>query len=159
MAVILSRPQCVKLSRLYTGICGIWQAVTHCTLGDLCGCNLESVIFQTHIKDRYLWHFLWNCSQVNATRPHWWSVNIRSGAVRQQAITWAIVDLLSVKPCGIHVKVNSLEMLKISIVKILFRNYIFKTTTISLRGRWLPLGCLPVRIATTKYSYCVINYC
>ena len=24
-------------------------------------------------------HFLWNCSQVNATRPHWWLVNIGSG--------------------------------------------------------------------------------
>ena len=25
--------------------------------------------------DRYLEHFLWNCTQVNATRLHWWLVN------------------------------------------------------------------------------------
>ena len=34
---------------------------------------------QTHTKDRYLEHFLCNCPLVNAIRPHWWSVNIRSG--------------------------------------------------------------------------------
>ena len=33
----------------------------------------------THIKDKYLKHFLWNYPQVNATRLHWWSVNIGSG--------------------------------------------------------------------------------
>ena len=35
--------------------------------------------FQTHIKDRYLEHSMWNCTEVNATRPHWWLVNISSG--------------------------------------------------------------------------------
>ena len=35
--------------------------------------------FQTHIKDRYLDHFLWNCPQVNATRSHWWLFKIGSG--------------------------------------------------------------------------------
>ena len=35
--------------------------------------------FQTHIKDRYLEHFLRNCPQVNATRPHGYLVNTNSG--------------------------------------------------------------------------------
>ena len=34
---------------------------------------------ETLIKGRYLEHFLWYCPQVNATRPHWWSVNISLG--------------------------------------------------------------------------------
>ena len=36
------------------------------------------MIFQTHIKNRYLELFLQNCPQVNATRPHRWLVNIGS---------------------------------------------------------------------------------
>ena len=35
--------------------------------------------FQTHIKDRYLEHFLWNCPQLNAASPHSWLVNIGLG--------------------------------------------------------------------------------
>ena len=35
--------------------------------------------FQTQIKDRNLKDFLWNCPQVNATRPHCCLVNIGSG--------------------------------------------------------------------------------
>ena len=31
--------------------------------------------FQTHIKDIYHEHFLWNCPQVNATRAHWCLIN------------------------------------------------------------------------------------
>ena len=38
---------------------------------------------QPHIKDRYLDHSPLNCPQVNATRPHWWSVKIGSGNVDQ----------------------------------------------------------------------------
>ena len=30
----------------------------------------------TNNKDRYLDYSLWNCPRVNATRPHWWLVNI-----------------------------------------------------------------------------------
>ena len=40
-----------------------------------CGCIVN---FQTHIK-KYHEHFLWECPQVNVTRPHWWLVNIGSG--------------------------------------------------------------------------------
>ena len=36
-------------------------------------------IWQTHINDKYLKYFLWNCYQVNATTPHWSLVNIGSG--------------------------------------------------------------------------------
>ena len=43
-----------------------------------CSCKIEWVIFKLYIKNRYLEHFLWNCPQVNATRPHWWLVNIGS---------------------------------------------------------------------------------
>ena len=32
-----------------------------------------------HMKERYLEHVLRNCPHVNATRPHWWSINIASG--------------------------------------------------------------------------------
>ena len=35
--------------------------------------------FQSYIRDRYHEHFLWNCSQVNATRSYWWLINIGSG--------------------------------------------------------------------------------
>ena len=42
-----------------------------------CGCWLN--YFQTHIKDRYLELFLWNCPQTNDTTPHLWLVNIGSG--------------------------------------------------------------------------------
>ena len=35
--------------------------------------------FQTRIKDNYIEYFMWNCPQVNATRPDWWQVNIGSG--------------------------------------------------------------------------------
>ena len=49
--------------------------------------------FLTHIKVRFLEHFLSNLPQVNATRPQWWLVNIGSGkGFRQQAITWTTVD-------------------------------------------------------------------
>ena len=35
--------------------------------------------FKTHIKDKYIEYFLLNCCKVNATRPHWRSVNIGPG--------------------------------------------------------------------------------
>ena len=35
--------------------------------------------FQTHFNNKYHKCFLWNCFQVNATTPHWSSVNIGSG--------------------------------------------------------------------------------
>ena len=34
---------------------------------------------QRDIKDKYLAKHLWNCSQLTATRHHWWLVNIGSG--------------------------------------------------------------------------------
>ena len=34
--------------------------------------------FQSHIKDRYLEHFLWNYHPVDAIKPHWLLVNIAS---------------------------------------------------------------------------------
>ena len=43
------------------------------------GCNLYMSNFQTHIKDKYLEHFLWNSNHVNATRPQWWLVDNASG--------------------------------------------------------------------------------
>ena len=42
-----------------------------------CWCNLWLII--SHIKGRYVEHFLWNCHHVNATRPRWWLVNIDWG--------------------------------------------------------------------------------
>ena len=46
-------------------------------------CNLyywfDSSNFQTHIKDRYLENFQWNCPGVNATIPNWRLVHIGSG--------------------------------------------------------------------------------
>ena len=41
-------------------------------------CNTLS-IFQTHIKERHLAHFLSNCPQAKATKPHWCLVNVSSG--------------------------------------------------------------------------------
>ena len=53
--------------------------------------------FRSIIRGSCLEHFLWNFPLVNATRQHWWQVNIGSGnewlgAVRQQAITLDNVD-------------------------------------------------------------------
>ena len=42
-----------------------------------CWCNLWLII--SHIKGRYVEHFLWNCHHVNATKPRWWLVTIDSG--------------------------------------------------------------------------------
>ena len=41
----------------------VWLGLTHWPLRDVTN-------FQTHIKDKYLEHFLWNCLQVSATTPH-----------------------------------------------------------------------------------------
>ena len=40
-----------------------------------CICTLKFNNFQTHIVDKFMGHFLLNCPQVNATWPHWWSVD------------------------------------------------------------------------------------
>ena len=45
----------------------------------ICGSNHESVTFGLNFSNLYLKDFLWNCSQENATEPHWWWVNIGSG--------------------------------------------------------------------------------
>ena len=50
--------------------------LNHWPLGDV----VKLVIFKlSHITERYPEHFLWNCPQVNATRPHYRLVNIGSG--------------------------------------------------------------------------------
>ena len=66
-----------------TLIGGNYQTAAACPLASLIGpwemkllfqiCN-----FQTHVRDRYLKHFLWNCLQVNATGSHWSWANIAS---------------------------------------------------------------------------------
>ena len=45
--------------------------LTHWPLEDV-----TVIVNFTRIKDRSLEHFHWNCPLVNATRPHWWLVNI-----------------------------------------------------------------------------------
>ena len=62
------RLQCLKTTRDNT--------LTHWPLEDVVEVLNQ---FQTGIKDRYLEHFLWNHSQLNATRSHWYLVNIGSG--------------------------------------------------------------------------------
>ena len=49
--------------------CGLWQMWR----------KYQNSNVQVHIKGRYLEHLLWNCLQLNATRPHWWLVNTGSG--------------------------------------------------------------------------------
>ena len=54
-----------------------WDTLTHWPFG-----NADVILnlqFQTYIKDNYLENLMWNCSQVDATRPHWWWLNIGSG--------------------------------------------------------------------------------
>ena len=41
-------------------------------------CSLKSINFKL-ISKINLDHFHWNCPHMNATRPHWWLVNIGSG--------------------------------------------------------------------------------
>ena len=44
-----------------------------------CGYTLKWMIFRLMSRKKYLKHFLWNCSQVNATRPNWSLVKIGTG--------------------------------------------------------------------------------
>ena len=63
----------------------MWYLLPVCTISN----------FQTHIKDRYLQHFLWNCPQVNATLYHRWLTNIGSSngllSSGNNPFTWANV--------------------------------------------------------------------
>ena len=43
-----------------------------------CGCNRKWIIFKLNSRIDGQ-HFLWNCTQMNATRPRWILVNIISG--------------------------------------------------------------------------------
>ena len=49
----------------------------------------------------YFEHFLWKCSQVNDTRPHWWLVNIGSdnGLVPSATTPW--LKLSCMLPYGV----------------------------------------------------------
>ena len=46
-------------------------------LWDLHNRSISNV--KTQNAELWLWHSLWNCTQVNATELHWWEVNIGSG--------------------------------------------------------------------------------
>ena len=48
---------------------------------NICGYSLKLIFFSIwyNLKNRCPEQFLWNCPQVNATRPHWWLVNIGPG--------------------------------------------------------------------------------
>ena len=59
--------------RIYEALGG--DELTHWPLGYTV-VIFRSSHFQTHIKDRYREHFPLNCSEVNATRPPRWSINI-----------------------------------------------------------------------------------
>ena len=66
--------------------------------------------FQAYFSDWWWRYHLWNCPNMNVTGLHWWSVNIGSqwlGAVRQQAITWASVDL---DPCRHITSLGHIEL-------------------------------------------------
>ena len=41
--------------------------------------NFLTCNFQTHFSDWWLRHLLWNCSNMNVSGLHWWSVSIGSG--------------------------------------------------------------------------------
>ena len=52
------------------------------------------LVISKSISSLHILGIFWNYSQMNATRRHWWFVNMVQVMVccRQQAITWAIVD-------------------------------------------------------------------
>ena len=56
---------------------GIPYCTWHSLATGRCYYNLELVIFK--LISRYIVYFLWNCTHVNATRPHWRLVNVGSG--------------------------------------------------------------------------------
>ena len=76
-------PQYVSLCNI---LLDIWRNVycpnTVYSLTDPSGTWLQSQIskFQTHFNEKYLKYLLWNCYKVNATAPHWSSVNIGLGS-------------------------------------------------------------------------------
>ena len=75
---------------IFTGLLYWCPILTHWPKFKLSG-------FQVHFSDWWLGHLSWNFFQVNVFGLHWWWVNIfsgniRLGALRQQAITWANVD-------------------------------------------------------------------
>ena len=52
-----------------------WKYITVWMVLGKCGsCN-----FQTHIKERYRGHYLWDSPQMNVEKPHWRSASIGSG--------------------------------------------------------------------------------
>ena len=61
------------------GMLGVGEAdLTHWPLRDTDLIVILRITFKL-ISRKYLEHFLWNCLRVNATGPHWWSVNICLG--------------------------------------------------------------------------------
>ena len=55
------------------------EFLTHWLQGDVTA--IIDMQFQTYWSNWYIEHMLWNCTQVNATRPSWWQVNISSGNI------------------------------------------------------------------------------
>ena len=53
------------------------QMFTHWPLGNLIEFNINN--FQDDFSDWWLRYLIWNWPQMNATKPHWWLVNIGSG--------------------------------------------------------------------------------
>ena len=66
-------------------------SLTHWSMGDMV-INFIIYDLQTHIKDRYLEHFLWNYPDINVTRPHWWVVAIGSGKGLVPSGNWPFLE-------------------------------------------------------------------
>ena len=60
----------------------------------------EHTHFQSHIKDKYLEHFLWNLPQMNAIGPHWWFINIGSGKGMLPSVNISLSDSMLIKFYG-----------------------------------------------------------
>ena len=64
----------INISKLQLNLSGV-NGLTHWPLENV-GCYLIYLTFTHTLSDWFIEYFLWNCSQVNATGPHSWQVNI-----------------------------------------------------------------------------------
>ena len=115
----------------------------------------NSISDELELRIFWLDHF-WPSNAIWRRRS--WSILVQIIACCQTAPgrTWTNIDLSSMKSCGIHMKVISLEMLNMFFPDTYeIENYYFKITTASLWSQWVkPLRCCRFHMTSTKCSLC-----
>ena len=115
----------------------LWKPwLTHWFLG---GVVVLSNDFLTPMKDRYLEHFLWNFTQVNDTKAHWWLINIGSG--NSLVSPWGDDSLKSVWS-------TLVELINVSMA---YQEQFCYPRPVSAYGYWRCLICVCVCVSVHLY--------